>query len=80
MGQRLGAFRYSLIVQEIGLGLARSKHGCPRVVFAQRKRIILGKQYFFYCLSAGASMAYFEYNAKKSRTMLKQRLANGTLV
>ena len=25
VGQRLGAFRYSLIVQEIGLGLARSK-------------------------------------------------------
>ena len=52
----------------------------PQVVFAPRKCIIFRKQYFFNCLSAGASKANFEYNTKKSRTMLKQKLANDTLV
>ena len=52
------------LVYWIGPSNAR-KHGYPRVVFGQRKLIILGKQHFFYCLSAGASKPYFEYNAKK---------------
>ena len=48
VGEGLGAFGFSLIVKGIGLGLERSKRGCPKVVFTQRKDIIWGNNDIFY--------------------------------